>query len=248
MPEPIVDHPLVIAHRGASASAPGNTLAAFSLAVVQNADAIELDVRRTADRVLAVHHDPTLTDGRPVAEVTWAEVAADRPGVTTLDEVLGVAGDLLVNIEIKNDRSEPGFDPDRTVADAVVAWIARHQVAWRVVVTSFDAPTLERVRALEPAISTGQLVGKVDDLAGTIEEVAFAGHQWIAPHHAAFGGDAGDGATVTIAHDHGLRMMVWTLDDPEKMRALAAAGIDGLITNDPALAVATLTEPPSPLR
>jgi glycerophosphoryl diester phosphodiesterase len=235
MPDPAPAHPLVIAHRGASASAPANSLAAFALAVVQDADGIELDVRRTADGVLVVHHDPTLADGRPVAALTWAELGAGLPGLTTLDEVLGVAGDLLIDIEIKIDPREPGFDPDNGLADAVATWIVRRDVAWRVVVTSFDSATVDRVRALDPGIPTGQLVARADDLVETIAAVASAGHMWIAPHHSTVSGDA-----VALAHGHGLRMMVWTVDDPERMRELASAGVDGLITNDPALAVATL--------
>ena len=245
MPEPVVDHPLVIAHRGASVSAPGNTLPAFALAVAHDADGIELDVRRTADGILAVHHDPTLTDGRPVTELTFSELRAALPEVISLDDVLAVAGDLLINIEIKNDPSEPAFDSARTVSDAVVAWIARNQVAWRVVVTSFDAASVDRVRTLDPVIPTGRLVGQVDDLEATIADVAAGGHQWIVPNHSVFTGHTRDAAIVALAHEHGLRMMVWTLDDPDRMLALAAANIDGLITNDPALAVATLSGAPT---
>ena len=233
---PSIPHPLIVAHRGASASAPENTLAAFTLAVAQDADGIEVDVRRTADDVLVLHHDPMLPDGSPIVERTFGEVRQITSGIATLDDLLGVAGDLLINIEIKNAAGEPDFDPERRVADAVVAWVLHHQLAWRAVVTSFDSDMVDRVRSVDStsAIVTGQLTSSTDDLERTIAEVAVRRHAWVAPSHRSL--DPDPGHIVSVAHDLGLKVMVWTVDDPVRIRQLAVAGVDAVITNDPASA------------
>ena len=99
---------LVIAHRGASRAERENTGAAFRRAGEMGADGIELDVRRTADDRLVVHHDPVLADGRTIRSTA----ATELPGhVPTLDAAIGACEGMFVNIEIKNDPDEPDFDP-----------------------------------------------------------------------------------------------------------------------------------------
>src|SRR5918995_5277942 len=91
---------LVIGHKGAAGLAPENTLGAFHVARDVGADGVELDVRRTADGALAVHHDAELPDGRVIAAINWSELPDDVPD---LDPVLDVCRGLaLVNVEIKN--------------------------------------------------------------------------------------------------------------------------------------------------
>ena len=227
-------HPLVIAHRGASASAPENTLAAFALAVAHDADGIELDVRRTADDVLVIHHDPSIDGFGPIVARPFAELRAETPSVPTLDEMLEVAGDLLLNLEIKNIAGQPDYDPGCAVADRVVRWVRSNGLQHRVIVTSFDPATTARVRRLDDELVTGQLTGFLDDLRAGAAAVAAAGHTWIVPPYGLLGGSPAD--AIALAHGHGLRIMVWTLDDPATMRIFAEARIDGVITNDPALA------------
>src|SRR5689334_8385953 len=99
--------PLVIAHRGASADAPENTLAAFELAIVQGADFVELDVQASADGALVVFHDlalDRLTPARgPLRRHTLAELQALRAGIPTLEEVLDLcAGRIGVMAELKS--------------------------------------------------------------------------------------------------------------------------------------------------
>ncbi len=100
---------LVFAHRGASHAYPENTLAAFAGAVAMGSDGVELDVRRTADHQLIIHHDPHLGDGRIIADT----LAGDLPdSVASFDDALDACAGLIVNIEIKNDPREPDFDPN----------------------------------------------------------------------------------------------------------------------------------------
>ena len=114
--------PQVVAHRGASRAARENTLAAFDLASKLGADGIELDVRRTADGLMAVHHDAALADGRLICDTT----AADLPDhVPLLADALDACGDLWVNIEIKNHPDDPDHDSREVLAAAVAHHLAQ---------------------------------------------------------------------------------------------------------------------------
>src|ERR687897_597393 len=110
---------LVIGHKGAAGLAPENTLAAIRVARDVGADGVELDVRRTADGALAVHHDAELPDGRVVATTGWSELPDDVPD---LDAVLDISQGLaMVNVEIKNWPADVDYDDTLSVADAVVS-------------------------------------------------------------------------------------------------------------------------------
>ena len=99
----------VIAHRGASRRAPENTLAAFRLARELGADMVELDARHTLDRVVVVHHDAFLADGRAIV----AQRAVSLPAhVPTLADALDACAGMHVNVEIKNSPGDPDHDPD----------------------------------------------------------------------------------------------------------------------------------------
>ena len=108
----------VIAHRGASAAAPENTIEAFRLARELGADMVELDARRTADGQVVVHHDATLPDGRTIVELARAELPASVPD---LRDALAACEDMDVNIEIKNWPADPDFDPDEQVIERRLA-------------------------------------------------------------------------------------------------------------------------------
>lgn len=225
--------PQVIGHRGASASAPENTLAAFRLAVAQGADGVELDVRMAADGLLVVQHDAYLSDGRLVRATLRSDLP---PSVPTLGEVLA-AGPWFVNIEIKNDPDEPGHDPSGVLVDAVAAEVAAHRAGGRVLVSSFDWPTVRRVRSVAPGLATAWLVwtGTPGDPRAWSSRAAGAGAQALNPQDALV-----DAELVAAAHGAGLAVNVWTVDDPDRIRALARLGVDAVITNDPAAALAAL--------
>lgn len=220
----------VIAHRGASRAATENTLEAFTLAASMGADAVELDVRRTADGVLVVHHDAHLADGRAIVDVDHA----DLPGhVPDLGAALDACGALWVNVEIKNDEREPDFDPTDEIAATVAAALRARGDDARWLVSSFRLETVDRVRTAAPSIATAWLVvdGRGDVAARC------AGHGHVALHPWVGGLDA---ATIAHCHELGLRVNTWTCDDPQRMVELAAVGVDGLCTNVPDVALAVL--------
>lgn len=221
----------VIAHRGASRAAPENTVAAFRRAAEMGADMVELDVRRSADGRLVVHHDPHLTDGRAVAATPAGELPAAVPDLdTALDACAGVA----VNIEIKNDPEEPGFEPDRALADDVAAVVASRGDTERIVISSFDRASIDRLKEVaSPPIATAWLVDVPPPDA--VEVVAAGGHQALHPMWLTV-----DPALVERAHAAGLAVNVWTCDDPEAMVRLAGWGVDGICTNVPDVAIEVL--------
>lgn len=227
--------PLVYGHRGASAAAPENTLAAFDLARAQGADGVELDVRRTVDGHLVLHHDAVLADGREVASVTRAELSPSVPG---LADALDVCVGVIVNIEIKNIVWEPDFDPDRAVAAEVVGLLASRGGRDTVLVSSFDLRSIDRVKAMEPSLTTGFLTF-VDPLPiEGLQQAADNGHDAVHPHEATI-----DDAVVEAAHQAGLEVNAWTVDDPDRIRTLAGLGVDGVVTNVPDVARRVLGAP-----
>ena len=134
-----------MAHRGASRAEPENTLAAFRRAGEMGGDAVELDVRRTSDGVLVIHHNPHLPDERLVAHTAYADLPASVP---TLGEALDACAGMWVNVEIKNDPEEPDFDPTDMIADETVAnLLARHDDE-RWLISCFRIETVDRCREL----------------------------------------------------------------------------------------------------
>jgi glycerophosphoryl diester phosphodiesterase len=224
----VTARPLVLGHRGASARAPENTLAAFALARDVGADGVELDVRRTADDVLVVHHDPAVDGFGVIVGASFADLRAARPAIPTLAEVLDVCRGLLVNAEIKCLPWEPDADTDGRVARATVDLILATRT--NAVISSFDLAQVDRVRALESGIPTGWLTHG-QEVAAAARVAAAHGHEWVNPDYRA-ALTAGDGG-VAAAHDAGVQVSVWTVDDPGDARALASAGVDIIITNTP---------------
>src|SRR5699024_811039 len=144
----------VIAHRGASAAAPENTIEAFRLARDLGVDYVELDARRTRDDVVVVHHDAHLPDGRALIESTRSELPAFIPDLV---EVLDLCHDIGVNIEIKNSPDEIDFDPDERIAEFVVAELDRRRSRRRTIVSSFHRPSIERIRSMDMTVPTAFL-------------------------------------------------------------------------------------------
>ena len=157
--------PLVIGHRGASAARPENTVDAFPHAAELGADWVELDVRRTADDALVIHHDALLPDGRTIVELTAAELP---PSVASLDDAMAACAGMGVNVEIKNVPDDPDWDPDDRIAREVAELLLEPPSGWRIdltriLVTSFDPRTVGVVRSRSATIPTGQLVFDLSD-------------------------------------------------------------------------------------
>jgi glycerophosphoryl diester phosphodiesterase len=233
---------LVLAHRGARTTAPENTLEAFGLALAQGADGVELDVHRTADGQLVVHHDADASGLGVLAERTEAQVRAARPDIPTLDEVLDACAGSLVNIEIKNLPGDHDYDPDDHAAELVVACIQRRVEDGRtddVVVSSFNLATIDRVRALDPSVPTGFLTMVGFDPFDALDVCVARGHGALHPFVHALVGPLAD-ATALRAHELGITVTAWTVNDEQEMARLSEAGVDILITDVPETAVRVL--------
>jgi glycerophosphoryl diester phosphodiesterase len=225
--------PLVIGHRGASAARPENTIEAFRHAAELGADWVELDVRRTADQAMVIHHDAVLPDGRVIVELTGAELPDSVPSLSaTLEACAGMG----VNVEIKNDPADPDFDPDDRVAlaatELLLAGAARNEIDLaRILVTSFNPRTIAVVHEMAPGVPTGLLVFDLSDPARTVERAALGGHVSINPWDPLV-----DESLMELARQAGLLVYPWTVDDPARMRTLVDLGVDGIITNVPDVA------------
>jgi glycerophosphoryl diester phosphodiesterase len=217
--------PLVIAHRGASAThPPGNTVDAFRGARTLGADWVELDVRRTADGALAVHHDAELADGRRLVDVAAAGLP---PEVPLLAAALDACDGMGVNVEIKNAPVDPDWDETRRIADETVRQLDGRDPS-TLLVTCFELGTIDRVRELAPALRTGFLAFDLEDPTRAVRAAADRGHATLNPWDPYVTPEL-----VGLAHDAGLELHVWTVNDPDRMQELMALGVAGIITDTP---------------
>lgn len=224
--------PLVLAHRGASAAFPGNTLDAFLEARRLGADGVELDVRRSADGALVVHHDAEVPGLGPVARLAVAQLP---PAVPLLEAALDACAGLTVNVEVKNDPGEPDWDPAELTARQVAALVVERGLLGAVIVSSFSLAAVDAVLAAEPRVATGLLTVPTADQRRAVEVAAGRGHRAVHPHHLVV-----DAGLVEAAHGRGLAVNTWTVDDADRIRWLADAGVDTVITNRPDVALAAL--------
>lgn len=231
--------PLVLAHRGARREAPENTLEAFALALEQGADGVELDVHRTADGGLVVHHDADASGLGVLATWALADIRAARPDIPTLDEVLDACAGTLVNVEIKNLLGDADYDPDDAAADLVVACLERRGSRDDVLVSSFNLATINRVRALSPTVPTGFLTMLGFDPVDALDVCTANGHGALHPFVGMLAAAMAERATAR-AHELGLRVNVWTVNDDDEIRRLAACGVDAIMTDVPDAALRAL--------
>ncbi len=230
--------PKIIGHRGAPRRARENTIEAFLAARDEGADGIELDVHRSLDGTPVVHHDAGIEGFGVLAEQPFSAIRATFPWLPTLAEVLDACAGLLVNIEIKNSPKDADFDPTERVAATVVE-LLHGRAHDDVIVSSFNLPSIERVHALDRDIPTGYLMAtKPMPLDGLAIAVA-GGHRAVHPLFAMLGGSA---LTDVVDQAHALEIAVnvWTVNDPDEINRLAAAGVDAIITDAPAEARAVL--------
>ena len=231
---------LNIAHRGASAAAPANTLAAFEKAIELGADGAELDTHLSADGVPMVIHDfdvDASTDGSGlVAHMTLAQLKQLDAGsyfdsafagerIPTLEEVLEAVGDrLLLNIELKTNSWR-----DNGLERAVATQVEEHNLGHRVLFSSFNPYSLRRVKRFAPHIPAGLLYAPDMPLPLRRAWLAFlAPHEARHPEHTMV-----DARYMAWAQRRGYRVNPWTVDDPEEMRRLINLGVHSIITNVP---------------
>jgi glycerophosphoryl diester phosphodiesterase len=236
-------HPLIIAHRGASALAPENTLAAFRLALELGADGIELDVMLSADKQLVVIHDVTVdrtTNGTgKVPELAYTQLRDLDAGIKfakamvgehlpTLSEVFDLVGDkMLINVELKNYHA-----PFDDLAEHVVRLIDAHGLTKSTILSSFNGLNARKARALNPSIPFGLLTepgifGAV--MRGPVGQLF--GYQALHPYYK----DVTE-QMVQALHKREQQCNVWTVDDPKALLKMKQYWVDAVICNDPAAA------------
>ncbi|HEX9724338.1 MAG TPA: glycerophosphodiester phosphodiesterase [Vicinamibacteria bacterium] len=253
--------PLVVAHRGGSGLWPENTLLAFREAATLGVDVLEMDVHSTKDDVLVVLHDDTVdrtTNGKgSIRDLTLAAVQALDAGyqwtaddgashphrdkgvrVSTLEEVFRALPGQRVNIEIKQ------FDPP--ITDLLCRTIREHGMENRVLVASFDPPTMADFRNKCPEVAT----------SATASEI-----RWFLRMHTIFLGDLYRGSAeafevppqlrdfvvvtpefVEQSHDHNIRVLVWTVNGKDEMTRLLDLGVDGILTDYPDRLISVLRQ------
>jgi glycerophosphoryl diester phosphodiesterase len=231
----------VIAHRGASGAFPENTLEALRGAAEMGADAVEFDVRRSADGRPIVHHDAVVPGFGPICSFPLAELRDRAPWIPTLEEALTACAGMWVDVEVKNSPADPDWDPADRLLEEVVVRLSTGDWEGKCLLSSFNEATLARARVLAPALPTGSLADRLVAPEAGIRTAVRQGHQAFLPHAAALAGDAGP-AVIRAAHQAGLLVAAWTVDEPHEVARLAAADIDGLITNRPDVALSVLSE------
>jgi glycerophosphoryl diester phosphodiesterase len=224
----------VTAHRGASAVAPENSMAAFRAAIDAGTDWIELDVQRLADGRIVVLHDRDFlrvgNDARGVGAVT----ASDLPGISfgarygaafagehppLLEEVIAlVRGRAKLNVELKYNVPDPGLAP------AVVALLGHENFLDQAVITSLDYGALRQAKAVEPRAVTGHII------TAAVGNVVRSEADFLSLNAA-----QATARLVRSAHRAGKHVHVWTVNTRDGMLELAARGADNIITDDPAL-------------
>jgi glycerophosphoryl diester phosphodiesterase len=236
-PPPDANRPLVIGHRGASALEPENSLAAFARAARDGADGVELDVLCCATGDVVVFHDDDLARlaGRPVrvADRSLAELRAvtltSGARIPTLEEALEACGPtLLVNIELKTQGYGGGaIGP---LVERVAAIVERTRTQARVLVSSFHPRAVWHWMRRSPEVPAGLLF---EAEAALPLRAAWAHHVL---HPRALHPEAAlcTPEKVRRWQRDGYLVNVWTVDDPHTVHALAAMGVDAVITNDPA--------------
>lgn len=223
--------PLVIAHRGASAQRPENTMPAFALAVEQRADMIETDLHRCRDGAVVIAHDEELArigGSGEIADATLAELRALDAGggarVPTLDEMLdGFGAAIPFNLELKQGTRGAYEGLEALALEAVQA----RGIAEQTLFSSFYDPVLARLRALAPEARIGLLISCRYPVR-IVERALALGAEAINPEAPLV-----DAALVESAHEAGLAVYVFTVDAEAEMQRLLALGVDGLFTNHP---------------
>jgi glycerophosphoryl diester phosphodiesterase len=254
---------LVHGHRGARAIYPENTVPAFEYAIKIGADVLEMDVAVTKDNVLVISHDPHINPeickgphpGVAIHELTLAELREydcgalknphfpkqqPVPGtrIPTLDDVLSLSRGNKVefNIETKSFPDHPELTPPPGVfARMLLDVIRKHQLDSRVIVQSFDFRTLHATKRLAPNIRLSALW---EGDARPFVDIAHDGEagiisplfKLVTPQQ------------VKSAHDAKIQVVPWTADTPADWQMLIDAGVDAIITDDPAALIAYMKE------
>jgi len=236
--------PVIFAHRGASAHAPENTLAAFELALSQGADGIELDVKLSADGSVVVIHDATVdrtTSGRgKIKDLSLADLRSLDAGsffsnkfsaekIPLLEEVFDLFGKrLFTNVELTNYNT-----PRDHLVESVCMLVKKFNLQKRVMFSSFYAANLSKARSYLPEVPCG-LLAYPSLMGAWARSFGFAFGKYAALHP--YLSDVTP-QQVQRAHRLKSRVHVWTVNAEADIRRLFTWGVDGIFTDDPQLAV-----------
>lgn len=239
----VFDHrPVIIAHRGASAFAPENTIAAFKLAADLKSDGIELDVKLTKDREMVIIHDQTVdrtTDGHGfVNDMLYEEISQLDAGIFFSAEYKGekipqlsnvfeeVDEHLLINIEITNYKSiRDGL------AEEICSLVKDMEMEKRVIFSSFHPLNLIKTRRVLPQVPVALLA--LPKTSGFLQRSFL--FRWLSPKFIhPFYSDVSS-KYVDSQHSHNRKVNAWTVNDENELRRVNIAGCDGIITDNPSL-------------
>ena len=252
---------LVHGHRGARAMRPENTIPAFEYAIQVGVDFLEMDVAVTKDNVLVISHDPHINaeichgphPGVAIHDLTLAELREydcgalknphfpkqqPVPGtrIPTLDEVLNLSskGNIQFNIETKSFPDHPELTPAPDVFSKMMLDVIRkHKLESRVIVQSFDFRTLVAMKKLAPEI---RLAALWEGEARPFVEIAREGQAGIiSPVFTLVTPEQ-----VKASHAAKMEVVPWTVNKPEDWQKLIDAGVDAIISDDPAALIAYL--------
>lgn len=229
-------NPAIIGHRGAPFRAPENTPESFAAAAKAGAQWVELDVRRSRDATLIVHHDSRTRDGVPLIELD--AVALAERGTWALDDVLvRLPPGLGLNIEVKNVPGEPDYDDEQRIVGLLTDLLGPVVGQRPLLMSSFNPRTVQALAASLAGVHAGLLHGPGIRVNAATELALQVGAGVLCAHlHA----QSLDAKTVSAVHNAGLAVMVWVVDDPTDAVRLADAGVDALCTNDPERLVSAL--------
>jgi len=214
---------LRIGHRGARAYAPENTIKSFEKAIEIGVDAVELDIRKTSDNELVVIHDADIkrtTNGKGlVSELTLKEIrsfSADGEKIPTLDETLNF---LDKKVKVFIELKEAG------VEEQVLSIVRSKGLEKNVVIVSFLEDALKKVRELDSDIETGLIYAKHKNPVKAALELK--ANYLLALYRFTHS------ANVQKAHENGLKMVVWTINNPEEANEYFNKGVDGIASDKP---------------
>ncbi|MGH9482907.1 MAG: glycerophosphodiester phosphodiesterase, partial [Terriglobales bacterium] len=222
--------PILLGHRGHRLPAwrePENSLPAFDRALAAGCAGFEFDLRLTADGRVVIHHDPGIQVGGARVEVASTSLRALRrlqPQLATLEQVLRRYRDRAwLDLEVKAIETVP------RLAEALARWPPRRGF----VVSSFDLPTLRRLASLAPAAPRCLNLRRPISL----RRLRQAQVTWVAPQQASC-----TAWYVRRLRAQGWQVLVWTVNRPSRMRLLARAGADALVSDDPYMLVQTVKQ------
>ncbi|GAB3208871.1 glycerophosphodiester phosphodiesterase [Marinactinospora thermotolerans] len=242
--------PEVIGHRGAGRGTVDglreNSAESFAAAVAAGATWVEIDVRRSADGVLLIHHDAALADGQAIVDLPAAE--GRRAGLLTLEEALeAIPADIGLDVDVKTVMEDASDPRERRTMTLLLPHLRREARRRRLFVCSFDPAVLLAVQAEAPGIPTAWMPFVRNPLDQAVAGAAGLGCQIVAIDARSFG-LAGDPPrpgrrtvdyTVEVAHRAGLEVVSWC-PGPADAARFAAAGVDAVVVDDVAGVVAAL--------